>query len=138
MQGETPRAITTTSCYKVSSLPSDHPERRTFTIEVREREYEGTTWWAVVACNGAFYDADGKPSHGVRWPAPGREREPVTEADREDYRQARQRWLERHRFTEAEALAVARRLAPRMAFRGRTVASVLAEMRREVPDAVGA
>lgn len=124
--GEMPRPVTRTTTYKVSCLPRDHPDAREFTIEVEEREREdGEFWWAVTY-QASFFDAEGKRSWGFRW----KDREPVGEAEMNDYERHRQEWLEAHRFTESEALALARRLAPKLEYRGHTVADALAKERK--------
>jgi hypothetical protein len=127
--GEMQRPITQVTGYRVSCLPSDHPDAREFTIGVEEREREdGEFWWAVTY-QGGFFDIEGKRSWGFHW----KNREPVGEAEMEDYERTRQEWLRAHRFTESEALALARRLASRMEYRGHTVADALAKTGREDP-----
>lgn len=125
---ELPRAITTTTRYRVSCLPPENINAQVFTIVVELRADAKGHRWAVTPNGVMFYDAEGNLSAGARWPTEdGVEREPVTEAEWDDYHRRYDEWLDAHRFTEAEALALARRLAPRMTYRGMTVMDALAE-----------
>lgn len=124
--GEMPRPITTATRYRVSCLPPEDVNAQIFTIAVEQRADETGFRWAVTRNGVTFYDAEGRESAGVRWPMEdGIEREPVTEAEWDDYHRRYREWLDAHRFTEAEALGLARRLAPKMTYRGMTVADAL-------------
>lgn len=136
--GEMPRPITTMTRYRVSCLPPEDVNAQIFTIVVEQRADETGFRWAVTRNGVMFYDAQGNESAGARWPMEGdEEREPMTTQEWDDYHRRYDEWLDAHRFTEAEALALARRLAPRMTYRGKTVADALAEMEREIPDGNG-
>lgn len=135
--GEMPRPITTATRYRVSCLPPEDVNAQVFTIVVEERVDETGLRWAVTRNGVQYYDAEGNLSTGVRWPTQdGVEREPVTDEEWDDYHRRHAQWLDAHRFTEAEALALARRLAPKMVFRGKTVADALAESRRSARAAL--
>jgi hypothetical protein len=133
--GEMPRPITTTTRYRVSCLPPDDINAPVFTIVVEMRADETGFRWAVTRNGVMFYDAEGNESAGAHRPMEdGVEREPITEAEWDDFHRRYNQWMDAHRFTESEALALARRLAPKMTYRGKSVADALAEMKREVPD----
>lgn len=126
--GEIPRAITTTTRYRVSCLPPEDINAQVFTIVVELRADETGFRWAVTPNGVYYYDAEGNLSAGARWPEEdGHEREPVTDDEWDDYHRRYNEWMDAHRFTEAEALALARRLAPKMTCRGMTVMDALAE-----------
>lgn len=129
--GEMQRAITTATRYRVSCLPGDHIDAPVFTLVVEMRADETGFRWAVTRNGVGYYDAEGGVSAGVRWPTEdGVEREPVTDAEWDDYHRRYREWLDAHRFTEAQALGLARRLAPRLEYRGKTVADALAKTGR--------
>lgn len=132
--GELPRAITRATRWQVSCLPPEHEEAHVFTLSVEQHADATGFRWLVTANGASCYDAEGNVSYGVRWPERGgREYEPETDEELDDYSRRYDAWMDAHRFTEAEALALARRLAPRMTYRGRTVADALGEMKREIP-----
>ncbi len=90
--------------YAVSCLPSDHPDAFLFTLRVERREIDR---WCVT--DGAYcYRKDGHKSY-----------EPMPSSRTDRYKRA-------YRFPLDDALALARRLAPKMRFNGHTVESILA------------
>ncbi|GAA2861208.1 hypothetical protein [Nonomuraea rubra] len=106
----------------VSCVPESHPDASLFTLVV---EYRGEGRWAVTL-SGACFDAGGNRS----WGPPG-DKEPETAEEIAEDERLRSEWLARHRFTEQDALDLARRLAPTLHYRSYTVADAL---RREVTD----
>jgi hypothetical protein len=94
--------------YLVSCLPEGHDDRWTFTVQVR---YSGHGLFAV--------------KHGIRhYGADGIwEYEPYFDEDDD----AEAAWLAAHRFDHDTALRIAREQAPRLTYRGRSVAEVLTE-----------
>jgi hypothetical protein len=104
--------------FQVSCLPETHPDADLFTLTV---EYRGNGRWAVTK-HGAYFDADGNRS----WGPPG-DKEPVTDEEIAEDNRVRDEWLDRHRFDEKAACALAGRLAPQLQYRGYTVADALAK-----------
>lgn len=92
------------TAYAVSCLPADHPEAYLFTLKV---EWRGTDRWCVT--NGAYcYRKDGHQSY---------ESNPSSRTDR---------FKKAYRFPLDDALALAKRLAPKMTINGHTVEDVIA------------
>jgi hypothetical protein len=106
-----PEPIVQATRYVVSCLPEGHDDRWTFTIQVR---YRGRGRFAV--------------EHGIRQygTAGTWSYEPGWAEDGSDEK-AEDAWLDAHRFDHDTALRLARELAPRITYRGRSVADVLAE-----------
>lgn len=107
-----PEPTATPTRYVISCLPEDHDERWTYTIQV---EYRGNGLYAVKR-NLRYADTGGTWEYEPCWPEDG------SEADA----RAEERWLAAHRFEHGAALRLARRLAPTLTYRGRTVADALA------------
>jgi hypothetical protein len=96
--------------YVVSCLPEGHDDRWTFTIQVK---YAGDGLFAVH--HGIrHYAADGTWEYEPGW------------LDDSSEDEAEAAWLKAHRFDHDEALRLARKLAPTLTYRGRSVADVLA------------
>ncbi|AVH59944.1 MULTISPECIES: hypothetical protein [Streptomyces] len=95
--------------YVVSCLPAGHDDRWTFTVQV---QHAGGDKF-VVRHGLRHYGVDGAWSY-----EPGFD---------EDDDSAEVEWADAHRFDHDTALRLARELAPRLTYRGRTVADVLAE-----------
>lgn len=103
----TPEPSVLPTAYVISCLPEGHDERFMYTVQVR---YRGDGLYAVkhtLRC----YGTDGT------W-----EYEPDFDEDDE----AEDAWLKAHRFDHDTALRIAREQAPRLTYRGRTVADALA------------
>jgi hypothetical protein len=97
--------------YVVSCLPEGHDDRWTFTVQVR---YRGRDRFAVE--HGIRqYGSDGTWSYEPGWAEDGSDEK------------AEEAWLAEHRFDHDTALRLAKELAPRLTYRGRAVADVLAE-----------
>ncbi|GGU62101.1 hypothetical protein [Streptomyces lavendofoliae] len=109
--------------YLVSCLPEGHDDRWLFSIQV---EYRGNGLWAVKLRSQTL-GADGTWSFGLRWIESNREPDP-SEVDAYDKAQAA--WLAEHRFDHDTALRLAREHAPRLRYRGYTVADALRETSR--------
>lgn len=90
--------------YAVSCVPEEHPDSYSFTITV---EYRGQGTWAVCWPGCGCWGTDGDWDY-----------EPIP-SSREDG------WLERHRFTEDEALRIAHCLAPGLKIGRYTVDDIL-------------
>lgn len=101
------------TAYVVSCLPEGHDDRYTYTINV---QYRGDDRYAVR--HGMSY-ANGEGAWSYE-PGRGSEDDELDDAAELD-------WIAAHRFELSDALRLARRLAPTLAVRGRTVADVLAE-----------
>jgi hypothetical protein len=99
--------------FVVSSVPEGHDDRYTYTINV---QYRGEGLYSV-GHGLAYADADGAWGY-----EPGRSSE-----DDEHDDAATPDWIAAHRFDLTDALLLARRLAPTLTVRGRSVADVLAE-----------
>lgn len=92
------------TAYAVSCLPPDHRDAYLFTLKV---EWRGGDRWCVT--DGAYcYRKDGHQSY---------ESNPSSRTDR---------FKKAYRFSLDDALALAKRLAPKMTINGHTVESVLA------------
>jgi hypothetical protein len=92
------------TAYAVSCMPPDHPDAYLFTLRV---EVRGEDRWCVT--DGAYcYRKDGHKAY---------ERNPSGRTDR--FKRA-------YRFSLDDALALAKRLAPKITINGHTVESVLA------------
>jgi hypothetical protein len=103
-----PEPTVQATAYVVSCLPEGHDDRWTFTVQVR---YSGRGLFAVK--HGIrHYGADGTWSY---------------EPDFDEDDAAEDAWLAAHRFDHDTALRIAREQAPRLTYRGRSVADVLAE-----------
>jgi hypothetical protein len=95
--------------YAVSCLPEGHDDRWTFTIQIR---YRGRGRYAIE--HGIRqYGTDGTWSYEPDWAEDGSDEK------------AEDAWLDAHRFDHDTALRLAKELAPRLTYRGRTVADAL-------------
>lgn len=91
--------------YAVSCLPPDHPDAFLFTLRVERREVDR---WCVT--DGAYcYRKDGHKTY-----------EPMPSSRTDRFKKA-------YRFPLDDALALAKRLAPKMRINGHTVDSILSE-----------
>lgn len=97
------------TAYVVSCLPIGHDERWEYTINVRHQQ-DGLY---TVQHGQKLYGTDGTWEREPGWPETGIDEGTV--------------WLAAHRFDHDTALRLARELAPRLTYRGRTVADALAE-----------
>jgi hypothetical protein len=97
--------------FVVSSVPEGHDARHAYTINV---QYRGEGLY-TVGHGLAYADAEGAWSY-----EPGRSEDDEPDAVAVD-------WIAAHRFDLTDALRLARRLAPTLTVRGRSVADVLAE-----------
>jgi len=116
-----PEPSVQTTGYVVSCLPEGHDDRYTYTVQV---QYRGDDQWAV-RYRGSYINADGERSPGFAW-SEGPD-EPATQAEMDDFDAQQDAWLKAHRFDHATALRLAKKLAPTLTYRGRSVADVLAE-----------
>jgi len=116
-----PDPIVQTTGYLISCLPEGHDERWTFTVRV---SYRGEDMWSVQ-CRSQYVDADGKRSPGFCWSRGPQE--PATQAEMDEFDAEQAEWLKAYRFDHVTALRIAKRLAPTLTYRGRSVADVLAE-----------
>lgn len=91
--------IVAVSAYTVSLLPDDHPDRHVWSLTV---EYRGRGLWAVKSLSRCL-NRRGKL-----------DLEPIP-SSRTD------RWLKAHRFTEQEALDIAKRHVGKLVFNGMRV-----------------
>lgn len=91
--------------YRVSCLPSAHPDASHFTVCV---EWRGRGLWAITR-HGECLSASGVWEYETR---------PSERSDE---------WLAQHRFPYPEAIRLAREIAPLLTVMGRTVADVLKE-----------
>lgn len=99
-----PEATVRPTAYAVSCLPPDDPNADLFTLRV---EWRGSDRWCVT--DGAYcYRKDGHKSY---------EPNPSSRTDR---------FKKAYRFPLDDALALAKRLAPKITINGHTVESVLA------------
>lgn len=112
--------------YEVSCLPRTHPDASLYMLVV---VFRGDDGWSVLH-RGAWLDAEGARSYGWNWEDG---REPATRQEQAAAEASQLAWLTRHHFDEATALELARRLAPTLRYRGKTVVDALA--RAEAPDA---
>jgi hypothetical protein len=106
-----PEATITPTRYVISCLPEGHDERFTYTIQVG---YRGNGLY-TVRHTLKFADIHGN------WDYEPPSLEDSSEADE----RAHETWLDAHRFDLDTALALARKLAPLLTYRGRTVADAL-------------
>lgn len=107
--------------YLVSCLPEGHDERGLFTLQV---ECRGGDRWAVIQ-RSQFLGADGTWSWGFDWSRG--DAEPATSEEMEIFDREQEAWLAAHRFDHDTALRLAKELAPKIRYRGYTVADALAE-----------
>lgn len=91
--------------YQVSCVPDDFIDAPAFALTV---EWRGEDTWAICRFSRCL-GSDGVWDH-----------EPIP-SDRED------EWIATHRFTEDEALRLAKEAAPKVVVNGWTVAAVLAK-----------
>lgn len=99
-----PRLRKQVTSYAVSCVPEDHEEVDAFTLTV---EWRGRDRWAVRWASRGVWGTDGQWSY-----------EPNSSNRTEE-------WLDAHRFSENEALAIAYGLAPTLKVRGVSVDDVL-------------
>lgn len=127
---QTPEPTVKAVTHWVSCLPEDDINAHSFTLIVRYkgagRWMVGRGWTSDIPC----MDADGEWSWGVEWEDG---REPVGSKEIDAYNQARDAWLDAHRFDEETALRLAKEHAPKIVVNGWTVADALAK--REARDA---
>ncbi len=103
-------------------LPEDVPDRELFTITV---EHRGSGRYRVIRDELCSLGADGKWSWGYRWP--GGDREPVTDAEQDDYHAGRDAWIASHQFDLETALRLAEQAAPHVRVMRTTAAQALAD-----------
>ncbi|MGW3545875.1 hypothetical protein ACWDNI_35780 [Nocardia niigatensis] len=100
----TPEPVAIVTRYDVSCLPRDHQEWGLFSVSVEQRSPDR---WAVKHFSNC-YDIDGNPSY-----------ESLPSERRDE-------WLERYRHDLDTALALAKRIAPKIRINGFSVADALA------------
>lgn len=115
-----PAPTVQTTGYLVSCLPEGHDDRWTYTVRV---SYRGDGLWSVQA-RGQYVDANGQRSPGFSWS--GCPDEPATQAEMDAFDAEQAVWLKAFRFEHDEALRIAKQLAPKLMYRGVSVADVLA------------
>lgn len=105
MSSSGPEVLVQPRAFAVSCLPADHPDAYMFTLRVEWRG-PGDRWCVT---NGAYcYRKDGHRSY---------ESNPSSRTDR---------FKKAYRFPLDDALALAKRLAPKMTINGHTVESITA------------
>ncbi|MGW0604123.1 hypothetical protein [Streptomyces sp. NPDC002640] len=108
-------------------LPEDVPDREAFTITV---EYNGSGRYRVIRNELCSLGSDGKWSWGYQWP--GGDREPVTDAEWDDYHAGRGAWVASHQFDLETALHLAEQAAPDVRVMRTTAAQALADYLAEM------
>jgi hypothetical protein len=111
--------------YLVSCLPEGHADWDLFTIQV-ERRNGGL--WAVIQ-RSQLLGADGTWSWGFEWS--GHIEGPATDAEQELHDKEQEAWTAAHHFDHDTALRLAKEAAPKLQYRGYTVADALAEPKPE-------
>ena len=114
-----PDPIVQTTGYLISCLPEGHDDRWTYTVRV---SYRGDGLWSVQ-CRGQYVDVNGQRLPGFSWS--GCPNEPATQAEMDEFDAEQAEWLKAYRFDHVTALRIAKKLAPTLTYRGRTVADAL-------------
>ncbi|MFI5857310.1 hypothetical protein [Streptomyces parvulus] len=121
------RPVVRPTRFSVNLLPEEAPGRDAFTITV---EYSGSGRYRVIRDELCSLGADGKWSWGYQWP--GGDREPVTDAERDDYHAGRDAWVASHQFDLETALHLAEQAAPHVRVMRTTAAQALADYLAEM------
>ncbi|MFS0691901.1 hypothetical protein [Streptomyces nitrosporeus] len=121
------RPVVRPTRFSVNLLPEEAPDRDAFTITV---EYNGSGRYRVIRNELCSLGVDGKWSWGYQWP--GGDREPVTDAERDDYHAGRDAWVASHQFDLETALRLAEQAAPHVRVMRTTAAQALADYLAEM------
>jgi len=122
----TPEPRVQVTRYTVNCLPEDSsPDAHVFEVTI---QYCGNDLWAVTRHHQSL-GVDGQWSWGPQWPAdnPG-SREPLTDAEHDAYRAARDEWTTNHRHHLGTALRLAREAARHITVNGLTPVEALARL----------
>jgi hypothetical protein len=113
--------------FRVCPLPVGFPDGDLWTLRLELRADERGESWAVTNRSRSL-GADGTWSYGFAWQ--GGNREPVTEAEMDDYNAAGDAWQAAHRFDLNTAVKLATEAARTVTVMGKTAAEAWREARR--------